>query len=321
MDKFHGNPTNYPLLTDSWIIRSPKTRLRNGLGNTDPRPLAQPMSVPMLQPGPRYIRRTPQQSPRRSSARCTCNCKSGPDRILLRESPFSVLTATAFGHPLRHRFAPTTCRRLLLGRSHGRRRRWGGDPKPHLLHVQPTASPRDAVPLSCPLQAIGTAGRSGTSPRRRRKRPWWTRAPSSTTLMTTTTTPTTVLTAGLIPPKSTGSPTNLCGFCGTTYWWGIWLVFLFLCSGYGGEEEGFHEARVEGGSREPSALGVRRRPHLPRDLLAALQTGLRFPHRHRGACVQVPFHTQILPAFGLRLLMFVSGLYTTQPEFQQLISA
>jgi len=111
---------------------------------------------------------------------------------------------------------------------------------------------------------------------------------------------------------------------------GILVGFLALiCSGYGGEEEGFHEARVEGGSREPSALGLRRRPHLPRDLLAAVQTGLRFPHRHRGACVQVPsnhFHTQILPVPALaaslfRLLMFVSGLYTTQPEFQQLISA
>ena len=87
---------------------------------------------------------------------------------------------------------------------------------------------------------------------------------------------------------------------------GILVGFLALiCSGYGGEEEGFHEARVEGGSREPSALGVRRRPHLPRDLLAALQTSLRFPHRHRGACVQVPFnhfHTQILPALVASLI-------------------
>lgn len=149
----------------------------------------------MFRPGPRYIRRTP-QSPRRSSSRCSCNCNRGPDRVLLLESP----SFSPPQRPLRHRLAPTTCRHLLLGPSHGRRRRWGGDPKPHLLHVQPTASPRDAVPFSSPLQAIGTARRSGTSPRRRRKRPWWTRAPSSTTLMTLTTTPTTVLTAGLIPP-------------------------------------------------------------------------------------------------------------------------
>lgn len=65
---------------------------------------------------------------------------------------------------------------------------------------------------------------------------------------------------------------------------------LFYCSEYGGEEEGFHEARVEAGSREPAPLGVRGRTHLPRDLLAALQAGIRFPYRYCRTCVQVRFN-------------------------------
>jgi hypothetical protein len=86
-------------------------------------------------------------------------------------------------------------------------------------------------------------------------------------------------------PKSVGVSAELLIDGGDLGW-----MFSFYCSGYGGQEEGFHEARAEAGSRESAPLGVRGRPHLPRDLLTALQAGIRFPYRYCRACVQVHFN-------------------------------
>jgi hypothetical protein len=81
----------------------------------------------------------------------------------------------------------------------------------------------------------------------------------------------------MIPPNSTGHFANRCGFCRLMDW-------------------GFSVAGDnEVGSPEPAAVGVRRRPHLSRDLLASVQAGIRFPHCHRRTCVQVYFSQPPLP--------------------------
>eukprot|EP00959_Pyramimonas_sp_CCMP1952_P308022 6446583-Pyramimonas_sp.AAC.1 len=61
-------------------------------------------------------------------------------------------------------------------------------------------------------------------------------------------------------------------------------------------------------------MGMHKRAHLPGELLGALQTSIRLPHRHSGACLSARVHARVSLPVSLR-----SSRFETQAKIRAFV--